>query len=315
MQFPDIDPFVFGLHWGAIGLRWYALSYVAGILLGWRYAAGLLKNARIWEPRAAPIDGPQLDDVILWITLGIILGGRVGYIVFYGAQQDPPIWAHPLNLFKIWEGGMSFHGGLLGVITAVLMFSAFNTVDGMERLKLSQAQADGGGGLEAWLGRIFAKALRIGDLIAPAAPIGLFFGRIANFVNGELWGRKTDLPWGMVFCNRTIETNYGGACPAGDVTRHPSQLYEAGLEGIVLFLLLRWATHKAQWLPRPGAITGLFLLGYGVARAALENVREPDDFMPAWLKGSLTMGMVLSIPMILIGIWLIWRARRPATAA
>jgi phosphatidylglycerol:prolipoprotein diacylglycerol transferase len=158
------------------------------------------------------------------------------------------------------------------------------------------------------------NALRLGDVVAPCAPIGLFFGRIANFINGELWGRPTHLPWGVVFCSPHISAmSPNGNCPAGLLYRHPSQLYEAGLEGLVLFLLLLWATHKARWLNREGAVFGLFLAGYGLARVSLESVRQPDPQLPDFPFG-LTMGTMLSIPMIVIGAWLIWRGLRKAPA-
>jgi phosphatidylglycerol:prolipoprotein diacylglycerol transferase len=186
----------------------------------------------------------------------------------------------------LWHGGMSFHGGAIGVITAVVGYALKNRID----------------------------PLRLGDAIAPCVPIGLFFGRIANFINGELWGRPTHLPWGMVFCNETIRQQWGN-CPAGPDPRHPSQLYEATLEGVVLFLALRWATHHTTALQRPGLVTGVFLVGYGLARFSLEHVREPDAFMPDVLKGVLTMGMLLSLPMMAVGAWLIWRAMKSAASA
>lgn len=285
MQFPDIDPFVPYLHWGNFGIRWYALAYVAGILLGWWWAARLLTKETLWGPKGPPLNKLQLDDLILWITIGIIGGGRIGYILFY---QPTMIWQSPLDMLKLWEGGMSFHGGLIGVALAIVLFARRNKI----------------------------ALLSIGDLVAPAAPIGLFFGRIANFINGELWGRPTDAPWGIRFCNATIEATYGH-CPAGMVPRHPSQLYEAGLEGVVLFLVLYWATFVRKLLPQQGMVTGIFLAGYGVCRFLLENVREPDQHMPDFLRGHVTMGMLLSIPMIAVGVWLIWRARRveaPAAA-
>jgi phosphatidylglycerol:prolipoprotein diacylglycerol transferase len=283
LQIPNFNPEIFRI--GPFALRWYALAYVAGILLGWRYAATLLKRERIWGSKGAPITTLQLDDLILWLTLGIILGGRLGYVIAYGWAQHPPIWVHPLDIFKIWDGGMSFHGGLLGVVAALVGF--------------------------AWRNK--APLLGLGDMAAVVAPIGLFFGRVANFVNGELWGRKTDLPWGMIFCNENIrKTNanvYPTGCPEG--ARHPSQLYEAGLEGIALGLILWWA-WRAGWLAARGRISGMFLVAYGLCRALLETVREPDNFMPAYLQGHLTMGMVLSIPMMLVGLWLIWRSRGQA---
>jgi len=289
LQFPDIDPFIigqipafhlFGLTIGPLGVRWYALAYVMGIILGWRYALKLVRGESLWEPNKPPANAAQIDDLILWLTLGIIGGGRLGYAIAY----SPDMLKRPLDILKLWDGGMSFHGGLVGVVVAVIWFGRANKFD-------------------------WSRILSIGDVIAACAPIGLFFGRIANFINGELWGRPTDLPWGVVFCNRTIEATYG-RCPAGGYSRHPSQLYEAALEGIVLFFLLRWATHVAHKLPKPGWTMGLFLVGYGVIRMLLETVREPDAQMPEALRGMITMGMLLSIPMVLIGGWLVWRASR-----
>ncbi len=258
------------------------LAYVAGILLGWRYGVGLVRNTRLWLGTRPTLTALQIDDLILWITLGVILGGRLGYVLFYDFQS---MIADPVEIVRVWHGGMSFHGGLIGVIIALLAFAKVNKLN----------------------------PLRVGDIVAPAVPIGLFFGRVANFINGELWGRPTNAPWGMVFCNTRIAAMNGGGCPAGLLTRHPSQLYEAALEGLVLFGLLRWATHKAKWLPREGAIVGLFLMGYALARISLENVRQPDVQMPDFPLG-LTMGMMLSIPMLLIGAWLIRRGltRPPA---
>ena len=290
MQFPDINPFVpllgpyeftvASAHIGPLGVRWYALAYIAGIVIGWRYVVGLIRNQRLWTTRAAPITTPQLDDLILWVTLGVVVGGRLGSMLFYNTDA---LIHRPVETFQIWNGGMSFHGGFLGVALALALFARANRLD----------------------------LLRVGDLIAPCAPIGIGLVRIANFINGELWGRPTDLPWGMVFCNKTILTEYG-QCPAGLMPRHPSQLYEASLEGLALFLILRWATHKAGWLGRRGAVTGLFLAGYGLFRVLLENVREPDADMPKFPLG-LTMGIMLSVPMLLAGIWLIWRGLREPT--
>jgi phosphatidylglycerol:prolipoprotein diacylglycerol transferase len=267
VPFPHFDPVL--IHLGPLAIRWYALAYIAGILLGWRYAVMLVKDARIWPPISPPITVAQIDDLILWLTLGVIVGGRLGFVLFYGQGE---YLAHPLRIFMVWQGGMSFHGGMLGVVVAIIAFALVNHV-GM---------------------------LRLGDLVAPCVPFGLFFGRIANFINGELWGRPTTLPWGIIFPNAP------DALP-----RHPSQLYEAGLEGLLLFAILRVATHRLRWLPKEGATTGLFLLFYGLFRIALENVRQPDaglDHLPL----GLTMGIILSTPMVLAGGWLIWRSRRVA---
>jgi phosphatidylglycerol:prolipoprotein diacylglycerol transferase len=233
---------------------------------------------------APPITAAQIDDLVLWITLGVIVGGRIGYVLFYMlplADQRAALAGHPLEILEVWHGGMSFHGGFLGVAVALLGYALAHRLN----------------------------VLRLADVVGPCAPIGLFFGRIANFINGELWGRTTDLPWGMVFCGRHIPTDALGQCVAGDHARHPSQLYEATLEGLVLFLILRLATHRGGWLGRRGAVTGLFLVFYGLFRISLENVRMPDAGLQNLPLG-LTVGMMLSVPMVLAGAWLIWRGLR-----
>ena len=265
MPFPNFDPVL--LQIGPIAIRWYALAYVAGILLGCRYAAALVANPRLWA-RRGPIATPdQIGDLILWITLGIIIGGRLGHVLFYTPEI---IWQDPVEILRVWRGGMSFHGGLLGVLLAVTLFARGARID----------------------------LLRLLDVVAAVQPIGQFFGRIANFINGELWGRPTNLPWGIVF---------PGAEPA--VPRHPSQLYEAALEGLLLFLVLRWATHGPKLLNRRGVVAGIFAVGYALARISLETVREPDAYLPQFPFG-LTMGMMLSGPMLLIGLFFIWRGMR-----
>jgi phosphatidylglycerol:prolipoprotein diacylglycerol transferase len=270
VPFPNFDPVL--VHLGPIAIRWYALAYIAGILLGWRYAVSLVRSARLWVFRGPPASPLQIDDMILWVTLGIIVGGRLGHVLFYTPEL---IWTNPVEILKTWHGGMSFHGGALGVLLALIIFCLRNRLD----------------------------LLRIGDVAAASAPLGLFFGRIANFINGELWGRPTNLPWGIVF---------PGADPA--VPRHPSQLYEAALEGIALFLLLRWATHGAKLLNRRGVVMGMFIAAYGVIRISLENVREPDSYMPHFPLG-LTMGMLLSAPMLVAGGYMIWRGLREPVPA
>ena len=288
MPFPEFDPVL--IHLGPLPIRWYALAYVAGIVLGWWYASRLAKTERLWSPGKPPVTGPQLDDLVLWITLGVILGGRFGYALFYKPAMFAQLftgdsWGERLELLQLWTGGMSFHGGFLGVVVAIALYA--------NRQKINP--------------------LSLGDLIAPVAPIGLLFGRIANFINGELWGRETTAPWAIRFCNARIEQMYG-FCPAGNEPRHPSQLYEAGLEGLLLLIILSLAIWKWKMLKRPGFVTGLFLLGYGVCRAALENVRQPDAGLEHLPLG-LTMGMILSIPMMLVGAWLVWRAlKKPVVA-
>jgi phosphatidylglycerol:prolipoprotein diacylglycerol transferase len=251
------------LQIGPFALRWYALAYVATMLLGWRYVVGMVRNPRLWTHRAAPATAEQIDDLILWLMVGVIVGGRLGHVVFYTPSL---IWTDPVEILKTWHGGMSFHGGAIGVLVAGFAFSRSKKLD----------------------------PLRLGDIIVAAEPIGGFLVRIANFVNGELWGRPTHAPWGMVFPD------------AGPLPRHPSQLYEAALEGVVMFLVLRWATHRKHWLNRRGVVMGMFLTGYGLIRISLENVREPDSYMPHFPLG-LTMGMMLSAPMVVAGLWLIWR--------
>lgn len=270
MPFPDFDPILVQI--GPFAIRWYALAYIAGILLGWRYVQSLARNENLWRLRGPIASSEQIDDLILWITLGVIVGGRLGHVLFYTMLSNPDsILSDPVEIFRTWHGGMSYHGGTLGVLIATLLFV---------RSQRNKAPID---------------LLRLGDLICAVVPIGLFFGRVANFINGELWGRPTALPWGIIF-------------PAADgvMPRHPSQLYEAALEGIVLFLVLRWATHGAKLLNRRGVVAGMYFAGYGLIRALLENVREPDVGMPNFPLG-LTMGMILSLPMLAFGAWLIWR--------
>jgi len=269
VQFPEFDPVL--VHIGPLAIRWYALAYVAGILLGWRYAVRLVRNLKIWRGRRPTATDKQIDDFVLWVTLGIIIGGRLGYVLFYNPSL---IWSDPLEILRTWNGGMSFHGGLIGVTVGMIGFALVNKID----------------------------FVRLADVTAPSVPIGLFFGRIANFINGELWGRPTTAPWGVIFPR------------AGAEPRHPSQLYEAGLEGLLLFLILRWATHGAKELPRKGFVSGLFLTFYALFRILLESVREPDRGMPDFPFG-LTMGTMLSIPMLVAGLALIAWSRRDAALA
>lgn len=251
---------------GPFEVRWYSLAYLAGITLGWCYLVRLLA-----EP-GAPMSREDADNLIVWLTLGIIAGGRIAYVLFYDLQA---YIAHPLNIFKLWQGGMSFHGGALGVAVAILLFA--------RREKLN------------WL--------RLLDYVAMCAPIGLFLGRLANFVNGELWGRTTTLPWGIVFPG------------AGLQPRHPSQIYEAVLEGPLLFALL-WCLFRftgARY--RPGFLCGAFILGYGVVRFLIEFVREPDRQLAGFtVVTGLHMGQWLCIPMILGGAALIARASHQKVA-
>lgn len=353
LQFPNIDPVALHLGTLPIGdgvrldLRWYALAYIAGLFLGWRWMVWLIRRDRLWAPGQPALSVPQADDFLFWATLGVILGGRLGYILFYKTDM---LWTAPGDILQIWEGGMSFHGGLIGVAVAAFFF-AYRVGKPLQtltpRLHVDEAQFVALAKKHAveappedkksdyarftglgWLPKKEADALRektrtqkvdllrLGDLAAACAPIGLFFGRIANFINGELWGRVTDSQFGMVFCNETLIRLNGGFCPAGPAPRHPSQLYEAALEGLALFVIINVATLKFDSLRRPGMNVGLFLVCYGLFRALLETVREPDSHMPEALRGVITMGMLLSVPMILIGAWLIWRAQKqPKLAA
>ena len=268
IAFPVFDPVAIAI--GPIAIRWYALAYIGGIVLGWLYARALIKNGKLWGG-PAPITLPQMDDFILWVTLGIIVGGRTGYVLFYNL---PFFMAHPAEIFELWKGGMSFHGGFLGCVVAVMWFARRNGI----------------------------PILSLGDITTAVAPIGLLLGRLANFINSELWGRTADasVPWAVVFPN-------GGPLP-----RHPSQLYEAGLEGILLFIILAVMVRMGA-LKRPGLILGSFIAIYAFARIASEFFREPDPQL-GFLWGGLTMGMLLSVPMIIAGAILIVKAqRRPPT--
>ncbi|TAK48655.1 MAG: prolipoprotein diacylglyceryl transferase [Xanthobacteraceae bacterium] len=267
LPFPAFDPIA--VSFGPFAIRWYALAYIAGIVGGWFYAGALLRRDRLWGG-PAPIPTAAFDDFVLWVTLGIILGGRLGYVLFYNPAY---FLQNPVAIVEMWKGGMSFHGGFLGCVTAVLLFS--------------------------WKRGI--SVLSLGDVTCAVGPIGLFLGRLANFINGELWGRVTDVPWAIVF-------PHGGPLP-----RHPSQLYEATLEGIVLFIALALMI-RAGALKRPGLVIGAFAIIYGLARITGELFREPDPQL-GFLWGGLTMGMLLSVPMIAAGLGFIMMAcKRPALA-
>ena len=259
--FPAFDPVAIQL--GPFAIRWYALAYITGILIGW----GLVRRLVQLAPQVATRE--QVDDFVTWATLGIVLGGRIGYVLFYrpGHYID-----HPLEALYLWQGGMSFHGGAAGVILALYLFTRSQ---GLSFLGFS-------------------------DRVTSVVPVGLFFGRIANFINGELWGRVTDVPWGMIFPT-------GGPEP-----RHPSQLYQAGMEWVILFVLLQVLIHRPALRARYGFVSGAFLAGYGVARIVGELFRQPDAQL-GFLFAGITMGQLLSLPMVLFGTWLMWRAR-PATA-
>ncbi|HEY0235038.1 MAG TPA: prolipoprotein diacylglyceryl transferase [Afipia sp.] len=255
ITFPVFDPIAIAI--GPIAIRWYALAYIGGIVLGWIYARRIIRSDGLWGGKA-PMTTLDFDDFILWVTLGIILGGRTGYVLFYNFSY---FVQHPMDILELWKGGMSFHGGFLGCVAAVLLFGRNRNI----------------------------PVLSLGDVTCAVGPIGLLLGRIANFINSELWGRPADasVPWAMVFPN-------GGPLP-----RHPSQLYEAGLEGILLFIILALMI-RAGALKRPGLIIGAFAMCYGLARITGEFFREPDPQL-GFLWGGLTMGMLLSVPMVIAG--------------
>ena len=262
IPFPAIDPILVSV--GPFAIRWYALSYIFGILLGWLYARALIRNKPLWSGMA-PMRVVDFDDFVLWVTIGIILGGRIGYVLFYNPAHFA---AHPLDALQLWHGGMSFHGGFAGCVAAVVLFGWWRKT----------------------------SILSLGDLTCAAGPIGIFLGRLANFINGELWGRPSEVPWAMVFPG-------GGPLP-----RHPSQLYEAAMEGLLLFAVLALLIRGGA-LRRPGLIIGAFAVVYAVARTVCEFFREPDAQL-GFLWGGLTMGMLLSIPLFLVGVGFIVNARR-----
>ena len=264
IDFPNIDPIAFSI--GPFAVRWYALAYIAGLVFAIWYAKRLVGNTALWADRTPTITPRQVDDIFIWVALGVILGGRLGYVLFYNPLH---FLQNPLDIVRMWEGGMSFHGGFLGVVVALLIY-----------------------------GRRHGATLdRLLDLGAAATPIGLGLGRLANFINGELYGRPGDVPWAMIFPTDPLQ-----------VPRHPRQLYEAALEGLVLFLIVRIATHRFQALAHPGRASGLFALGYGLSRIIVEFFREPDAQLGYFL-GFITMGMILSLPLVAIGIWLLVRSR------
>ena len=288
IPFPDLSPEIFSvsLFGMELALRWYAMAYIVGIVLGWRLVVMALNRPHLWGPHGAPMTVRQCEDLLTWVILGVIAGGRLGYVLFY---KPGYYLANPAEIPMVWQGGMAFHGGLLGVIIAAWLWSRKESV---ARLPLADAMALG-------------------------VPAGLLLGRIANFINAELWGRPTDLPWAVAFpgygaqdCGQAL----GEIC-----ARHPSQLYEALLEGLILGAILIWLAWRRQALQRPGTVAGTFFAGYGLARFIVEFARQPDaqfisDGNPLGLAlhvggYGLTMGQILSIPMILLGLWLVRKAR------
>ncbi len=288
IPFPNLSPDLISIEIGgfAFALRWYALAYVVGLVAGWRIIVALMRRPALWGGQA-PFAPEAAEDLLTYVILGVILGGRLGFVLFY---QPAHYLANPLEILAIWQGGMAFHGGLAGVVIAAIVFAR----------------------------RQGAPLASVADALALATPVGLFLGRIANFINAELWGRPTDLPWAVIFPGAAAQD-----CPGvvGPCARHPSQLYEAGLEGLLLGLILLWLVWRG-WLARPGAVAGVFFAGYGLARFAVEFVRQPDaqfvgpgnEIGHALVFGGgygLTMGQLLSLPMVAAGLAaLIWAGRR-----
>lgn len=269
IPYPMIDPVA--LQLGPLSVKWYGLAYIAGLILGWLYIKRLLGEPSLWTPAGTPLAPEKVDDLLIYMTLGVLVGGRLGYVLFYEPRH---FLANPLDIPAVWRGGMAFHGGLIGSIIAVVAFAR----------------------------RHSASAWSLLDVCAAATPIGLFFGRLANFANAELFGRPTTVPWAMVFPG------------AGPLERHPSQLYEAFFEGLVLFGVLWWLTHKAFALRRPGLVAGTFLAGYGLARSFCEFFREPDPGH-FFTVGPFTAGILYSLPMIVAGLWLVREAARRTPVA
>ncbi len=297
LPYPDFDPVLVHIF-GPFSIRWYAISYIAGLMGAWWYLARASREVGLWKNPPfrgkAPATADQIGDFFVWATLGVIIGGRLGFVLIYGTFFCG-IWGtspachglpmaylnDPIEIFAAWKGGMSFHGGLLGVAIALILFARKHKLD----------------------------TIALADFIATIAPIGLFFGRIANFINGELWGKATDAPWAMVFCTENIE-KANGYCPAGLTPRHPSQLYEAALEGVLLLVILQICVRVFRMQERPGLLTGIFLTGYGLARATAELFRDSDTVYFGWFS----VGMSLSLPMWAAAAYFFWVAfkRKPA---
>lgn len=295
LPFPEIDPVLVQI--GPLAIRWYALAYIAGLLFGWWWILHLLRSQRLWQSAVfagkPPATAENIGDLFVWVTLGVILGGRIGYDLFYGTVFCG-LWGgrdcgnlpwgyveNPLRLLAEWHGwvpqlrGMSFHGGLIGVIVAIVWFCRRRRLD----------------------------LFKVGDLVASVTPVALFFGRLANFINGELWGKVTDSPLGMVFCNAVVAQTYG-YCPAGLAPRYPSQLIEASAEGLLLFVVLQIAIRWFRILERPGLTTAIFLTGYGLARIFSEFFRDSESMISGWFS----MGMALSLFMWAAAAYFFWHA-------
>ncbi|MEL6601208.1 MAG: prolipoprotein diacylglyceryl transferase [Pseudomonadota bacterium] len=299
MPFPDISPEIFSIELFGVtlALRWYALAYIAGLVFAWRFVVWMVRRPSLWPNNTAPMTDKQPEDLLTWMIVGVVVGGRLGFVFFY---QPAYYLSNPVEIAYVWEGGMSFHGGFLGVIVGVWLYCL----------------------------RLGLPVLSVGDAVAASAPMGILLGRLANFINGELWGRPTEVPWGVLFPDPRAQT-----CPdwwtEAVCTRHPSQLYEAALEGAVLFAVMAWLIWRRGGLKVPGLMIGIFFLGYGAARAFVEGFRQGDPQFTGpdnpWghvirlgetaTSFGLTMGQVLSLPMVAIGVLIIaatWR--RHATA-
>jgi len=293
LPFPDISPEIFSFSLGPVtlALRWYALAYITGLLVAWRWIVAMTGKPQLWRDNTPPLAARQVEDLLTWIILGVILGGRLGFVLFY---QPGYYLANPLDILMVWQGGMSFHGGFAGVIVAGVLYARKNGL----------------------------SAATLGDCFAATVALGLFLGRVSNFINAELWGRPTTLPWGVVFPG-----NLASSCPetwVGPCARHPSQLYEAALEGLILGAIMIYLVYRRGWLKYPGALTGVFFIVYGASRTFVELFRQADAqflsplnpwghvvrFGSQVTSPGLTMGQVLSLPMILIGAFLLWRALR-----
>ncbi|MEM7671409.1 MAG: prolipoprotein diacylglyceryl transferase [Pseudomonadota bacterium] len=288
IPFPEIDPALFTMDLGGFefALRWYALAYIVGLVVGWQMMIALMRRPELWPGKRPPMSPEQPEELLTWMVLGVVLGGRLGYVAFY----NPGYYiSHPLEILQVWQGGMSFHGGFIGVIAATYFYTRAKGI----------------------------PLLQAGDAVALATPFGLLLGRMANFINGELWGRPTEVSWGMVFPSvAEAGVHFPQLLPGGlNAPRHPSQLYEAAMEGLILLIVLWWLALARGWLKHPGALIGIFFIGYGAARTFVENFRQgnvefitPDNPIGHfWRFGSgpdalgLTMGQILSLPMIAIG--------------
>jgi phosphatidylglycerol:prolipoprotein diacylglycerol transferase len=293
IPFPNISPEIFTLSFAGLSfsLRWYALAYILGIVIAWRLVVHALRRPKIW-PNDTPIMAPaRVEDLLTWAILGIIAGGRLGYVIFYARDY---YLAHPLEIPIIWQGGMSFHGGFLGVVCAAWIFGVRNNI----------------------------PRLSLGDVIAMSVPTGLLLGRLANFINAELWGHPTTVAWGVIFPGTDAQDCFGAANLAADTlcARHPSQLYEAALEGLLLGAVLLFLVFKRAWLKKPGQTMGLFFAGYGAARLFVENFRQADQqfisldnplgYVLQLGDFGLSQGQLLSLPMVIVGLGFIVMARR-----